>query len=76
MPVRIKSVQAGALTVEDAQRALRERDFVDVHILALATEQSERVVREAIARGDIRTVRLGRSIRIPTAPLRKAWGLD
>ncbi|HCS61394.1 MAG TPA: hypothetical protein DIW46_08365 [Microbacterium sp.] len=62
--------------VIEAQEALRTRDFVDVPTLAAAMEQSIHVIREAIARGDIKVVRLGRSIRIPTKPLRRAWGLE
>lgn len=76
MAVKLERNSWGKPSVKDAQVALRTREFVDVATLAAATEQSIHVIREAIARGEIKVVRLGRSIRIPTAPLRKAWGLD
>ena len=76
MAVKVERGANGMPSVSAAQEALRTLEFVDVPTLAAATEQSIRVIREAIARGDIKVVRLGRSIRIPTAPLRRAWGLD
>jgi len=69
-------------TAEDrAEREAAEYRFntstlVDVRTIAIVTCQAERVVRKAIADGEIKVVRIGRSIRIPTAPLRRAWGMD
>ncbi len=76
MPVRHEETDERREAREAAERALAERTVVDVPTLALATGNAERVIREAINRGDIRVVRIGRSIRIPTRPLRRAWGLD
>ena len=76
MPIKIERDSRWMPSIEDAQLALRTKDFVDAYIVAAATEQDIGAIREAIANGDIQVVRFGRNIRIPTAPLRKAWGLD
>lgn len=76
MAVKLARGENGLPSVSDAQEALRTLEFVDVATVAAATAQAPRVIRQAIDRGDIQVVRLGRSIRIPTAPLRRAWGLD
>ncbi len=76
MAVRLKESAERRAAREAAETALAERPLIDVRTAALATGNAEGVIREAIARGDIQVVRLGRSIRIPTAPLRRAWGLD
>ena len=69
MPIKIERGPGGLPSVADAQEALRTRAFIDVATLAAATEQAPRVIRDAIRAGDIQVVRLGRSVRIPTAPL-------
>ena len=61
---------------EAAQLAFETRTMVDVKTLAIVLGQAERVIRDGIADGSIPSVRVGRSIRIPTAPLRRAWDLD
>lgn len=76
MPIKIERDSRNMPSVEDAQEALRTKEFIDPYILAAATEQHIDRIREAIANGDIKVVRFGRNIRIPTAPLRRAWGLD
>lgn len=76
MPIRLDESAERTAERLAAQEALHSHDFIDVPTLALATSQAERVIRSAIGRGDIKVVRLGRSIRIPTRPLRRAWGME
>ena len=61
---------------EQAREALRTLDVIDVPTLALVLQQAEQIVRKGIADGDIPSIRIGRSFRIPTAPIRRMLGID
>ncbi len=76
MALNIKESALDRAEREAAQFAFEHRTMVDVRTLAIVTAQAERVIRDGIEAGTIPSVRVGRSIRIPTAPLRRAWGLD
>lgn len=61
---------------EHARDLLRTLDVIDVPTLALVLQQAEQVVRKGIADGEIHAIRIGRSIRIPTAPVRRMLGIE
>lgn len=58
-------------TLEDAVRALHSQPTITVKEAALVLGMGERVVRTAIASGDIEVLRLGRNIRVLSEPLKK-----
>lgn len=60
----------------EALREVTEAATVKVPTVAVLVRQSERVVREAIAAGELPSIRLGRSIRVPSAPLRRMLGIE
>lgn len=49
---------------------------VPVSIVSLATGAGEYAVRRGIQSGDIPSIRVGRKIMVPTAPLRRLLGLE
>jgi len=55
---------------------LRERRPVRVRPLARAANRSFNNLYEAVRRGDIRAIRVGRSIRIPANEARRLLGLE
>lgn len=58
------------------QTALAEGRPVRVAPLARALELSRNGFYEAVKRGDIRSIRVGRAIRIPAQEARRLLGLD
>lgn len=68
--------EGGLSALKRARVALDEELTVDVPTAMVLIGQGEHTVRAAIARGDIASVRIGRSIRVLTAPLRRQLGLD
>lgn len=76
MPIRLDETADRRELREAAECRLRDAAFVDVPTAALALGVAQRIIRDAIDRGEIRAVRVGRSIRIPAAPLRLAWGIE
>ncbi|MFT4235288.1 MAG: helix-turn-helix domain-containing protein [Microbacterium sp.] len=76
MPIQITETEELRARREKAQEAIRRYDVVDVNIVCDALRQSPRVVRAAIESGDLKAIRLGRSVRIPTAQLRDLLGID
>lgn len=52
-----------------------ERPFLDVRETAKVMGKSEDATYRAIARGDIPSIRVGRTLRVPTAALRRMAGL-
>lgn len=53
-----------------------EAPFVDVKTTAALMGVSRDAAYDAIARGDIPSVRVGKTIRVPVAALRRMAGLD
>lgn len=62
--------------VAPALERLRERPTVDVPTAASALGVGHAAVRLAIARGDVPTIQLGRTIRIPSAWILQQLHLD
>jgi hypothetical protein len=61
--------------MSDDIRALLEQPTCSVEELRKIFALSKNPAYEAVKRGDFPSVRIGRRIRIPTAPLRKMLGL-
>jgi hypothetical protein len=59
-----------------AMDRLREHTTVSTYEAMAILEMGEPTVREAIRRGDIASIRLGRNIRVLSAPLRRQLGIE
>ncbi|WP_022887936.1 hypothetical protein [Agromyces italicus] len=63
-------------TADDAMQALLTQTTITPDQAARVVGQSGYTVRLAIERGDIASMRLGRNIRVLSAPLRRQLGLE
>ena len=62
--------------VQEFRRAIDDGRPVKVKSLATASGYSFNCFYDAVKRGDIRSIRIGRSIRIPAQEARRVLGLD
>lgn len=60
----------------EAMARLRERTTVSTYDAMAILGMGEPTVREAIRRGDIASIRLGRNIRVLSAPLLRQLGIE
>lgn len=61
----------------DAAKVRVNRDAtVSVYDAVALTGYGERAIRDAVKRGDIAAVRLGRNIRVLSEPLRRQFSID
>jgi hypothetical protein len=58
------------------RRALTQELAVPISTTSLALGTGQYAVRQGIKAGDIPSIRVGRKIMVPTAPLRKLLGID
>jgi hypothetical protein len=61
---------------DDYLELLRTQAAITVEEYALIRRCSRMLIYKAIKRGDIQVSRLGTHIAIPTAPLRKEFGIE
>jgi hypothetical protein len=65
-----------AMMDEDIRKALTEQLSVSVELAGRAFRLSRGPAYEAVRTGQIPSIRIGRKIVVPTAPLRKMLGIE
>ena len=61
---------------DDARAKLQSNDTISILETAAVTQYGEQAIRQAVRNGDIAAIRLGRNIRVLSAPLRRQLGIE